>query len=152
MQQKKHKGKKIKKNIAKFLLLLSVLFTACSDEYISQVHSRQILEKKITCLNLTISPSNFIFENALHEIYPFQKNCDLNLLVSYKESITCNSNQNSQQKALGMTSSYLRMELKKERQLLYSYYKDLKNDIRSEDLADAFKVIQKTFAFENQSR
>ena len=88
-------------------------------------------------------PPKDSIQRTLNNLYGFNKDCELKLIVSYKDSITCNSNQNSDKKAFGMAKSYLRFELKKRNELLYSYYKDIKEDIKSDDINDAFETLKK---------
>ena len=126
------------------LTLLTLIFHGCSDNYISQVHSKSILQKEIKCMKLVVFPPNESIENKLNELYTFNKNCDLDLVISYKNSIVCNSNQNVEKKALGMAKSYLRLELKRKNHLLYSYYIDLVENLSDDDIARGFKVMKKT--------
>lgn len=95
-------------------------------------------------MNLLIFPPNESIENKLNELYPFTPNCDLDLVVSYKSSIVCNSNQNAAKKALGMAKSYLRLELKKGTHLLYSYYIDLTENVSGKDVESGFNVMKDT--------
>ena len=98
-------------------------------------------------MNLVIFPPKESIENKLNELYSFDKNCNLDLHVSYKSSIVCNSNQNAGKKALGMAKSYLRLELKKGTRLLYSYYIDLDDNLQDSDIQNGFEVIQDTLRF-----
>ena len=108
--------------------------------------SPSVLEKEIKCLNLSIFPPEESIQTTLHELYSFDKNCDIDLVVSYKNSIVCNSSHNADRKALGMATSYLRLELKIEKKLLYSYYIDLVQDLTSEDIKNGFNVMKDTVA------
>ena len=116
----------------------------CSDNAISQVHNKKILENKIPCLRLIVFPPHEAIEKKLNELYTFSDDCEFKLVISYKSSITCNSNQNSDKKVLGMPSSYLRFELKKQNELMYSYYKDLKDNLDSSDVVDGFDTMKDT--------
>lgn len=134
------------KNLYKqFLLaLISTLFLGCSENYISQIHSKSVLEKDIECLKLTIFPPNQQMQDSLTKLYNFDEECEMDLYVSYKNAIVCNSNQNSEKKLSGMAKSYLRLELKEKNRLYYSYYIDLEDDIKESDLQKGFKVFRET--------
>jgi len=95
-------------------------------------------------MNLVVFPPNKPIEITLHELYSFEQNCDLDLVVSYKSAIVCNSNQNAEKKALGMAKSYLRLELKRGQKLLYSYYIDLSENLKNENIKDGFEVMKET--------
>lgn len=128
----------MKKYILPFLFLL---FVGCSDSGEVFVQDKEILDAKIECMGLTVFPPNKEIEDTLNKLYTFKKGCDYDLIISYKSGIVCNSNQNSQRKAQGLPSSYLRMEIKKEGRLLYTYYKDLKHNLESNDIKKGFEVI-----------
>jgi hypothetical protein len=139
----------MKTQIIKFLSLslLIPFFIGCSDNAISQVHNKKILNSKIECMRVVVFPPNSLIENKLHELYPFKNECHLELVVSYKDSIVCNSNQNSQKKVLGLAKSYLRFELKKDDELMYSYYKDLADNFTDFDVKNAFSSMKKALKF-----
>ena len=130
------------------LLLISAIFIlGCSDNSISKVHNKKILDSKIKCMKLVVFPPNKIIENKLHELYTFDNNCNLKLFISYKGSIVCNSNQNSEKKVLGMPKSYLRFELKKQNTLFYSYYIDLNDNFNANDVENGFDRMKETLEF-----
>lgn len=133
--------------IRSFLILFVFLFCACSDNSISQIYRKSILDKDIECMRLLVFPPNEKIETTLNSLYDFDATCELDLVVSYKNSITCNSNQNAAKKAYGMPSGYLRLELKQKKILYYSYYKDLHEDITSEDIKDGFDRMQDELNF-----
>lgn len=93
-------------------------------------------------MNLVVFPPEKTIETTLQELYTFDTTCDTDLVVSYKSSIVCNSNQNANNKALGMAKSYLRLELKQGQRLLYSYYIDLAENLENKDVVKGFKVMQ----------
>ena len=95
-------------------------------------------------MRLSVFPPKKSIQEKLLSLYAFEKNCKTELMVSYKESIVCNSSQNAQKKALGMAKSYLRLELKKENILIYSYYVDLADTIGEEAIENGFKVMKST--------
>lgn len=135
----------------KYLLFLSLLtiFYGCNEKYISTVHNDSILQHEISCMKLILSHDNLPIESTLKQLYSFDSKCELSLVVSFKDSIVCNSNQNSEKKALGMPRSYLRLELKKEKQLFYSYYIDLSQTITNEDVIQGFNRMKNTLPLEN---
>lgn len=135
-----------------FFASLVFLILGCSDNYISQVYDKRILDKDIKCMRLLVFPPNEKIENTLNDLYSFDESCELDFVVSYKDSITCNSNQNVGKKAYGMPSAYLRYELKKENKLYYSYYVDLDESITHEDIKDGFDRMQDALNFMEKSR
>jgi hypothetical protein len=135
------------------ILTLSLLFLllGCSDNSMSQVYDKHILVQDIKCMRLLVFPPNKIIEQTLDDLYKFDQECELSLVVSYKDQITCNSNQNVDKKAQGMPSAYLRLEIKKGKKLYYSYYKDL-DGITAEDVKDGFDKMYDQLNFKRQSR
>lgn len=128
--------------------LLSLLFLGCDDGSQSFVYDKKILDAKIECLSLRISPPDRKMQETLNSLYTFKKECHYELVVSYKTSITCNSNQNADKKLHGLPQSYLRMEIKKDGLLAYTYYKDLQENLDSWDLKNGFESIQKELHFQ----
>ena len=129
----------------KYIIIIFVLlFAGCSEDYISQANNNEILKNKPTCMKLMVFPPNKTIEDKLNSLYTFDDECKLELIVSYKGSIVCNSNQNSQKKALGMAKSYLRFELKKQNNLFYSYYIDLDNNFEASDVENGFDRMKDT--------
>ncbi len=84
-------------------------------------------------------------EKTLKALYPFSEKCQYLFLVSYKADIVCNSNQNAPRKTLSnFPNSFLRMEINKNmNDLIYSYYTDLNEHVRKDDLIKGFKNIDK---------
>ena len=128
--------------IGTFFLFL--FLNGCSDNHISFIHSKILAKEEINCMRLSLFPPKESIQKKFLFLYPFEKNCNKELMVSYKESIVCNSSQNAQKKALGMAKSYLRLELKKENILVYSYYIDLADSIGEEDIENGFSVMEST--------
>jgi len=95
-------------------------------------------------MRLIVFPPKESIQKKLNKLYTFSNDCELRLIVSYKDSIVCNSNQNSDKKVLGMAKSYLRFELKQNNGLMYSYYKDLKDNIKDSDVEDGFNKMRGT--------
>lgn len=106
------------------------------------IFDENITQNKIECMRLVVFPPDDKIEKTLKELYSFDDACAMKFEVSKKGGIVCNSNQNSQKKALtNFPSSYLRIQIKKER-LLYSYYIDLDHDVMRRDLELAFSRIK----------
>jgi len=133
--------------IKSFIFFAFILLSGCTDNSIVNIKDKTLLTQKIPCMRLLVFPPNILIEQKLKTLYPFKEKCDINFLVSYKSGIVCNSNQNSNNKALGMPSSYLRYELKKHNRLLYSYYIDLDGPITQQDINDGFDRIKKDLTF-----
>ncbi len=63
--------------------------------------------------------------------------------MSKKSGITCNSTHNYQTKAIGeFPSSYLKLQINRGSQLVYSYYIDSKEDVKESDVQNAFARMQ----------
>lgn len=133
------------KTLKYFTLTIStLLFTACSDGSISQINDNSILEQDTKCLKLVVFPPKQSISQALENLYKFDKDCELSLVVSYKTGIVCNSNQNLDKKVKGLPDAYLRLEIKKGTRLYYSYYKDLPDALDDVDIKKAFKELKTT--------
>ncbi len=133
-------------------LFLVILLLGCSDNSISMVHNKKILDKEIECLRLLVFPPDELIESSLRSLYDFDTTCELDLVVSYKNSITCNSNQNAQNKAYGMPKAYLRLEVKQKNALYYSYYTDLSENITSGDIKAAFDKMRDELNFKKEHK
>jgi hypothetical protein len=119
----------------------------CNDGSQVFVYDKKILDAKIECMSLTVVPANKNIEETLDSLYHFQKECGYELVVSYKNSITCNSNQNADKKAFGLPQSYLRMELKQNAYLQYTYYKDLQDNLSAKDVQVGFEKMKEELHF-----
>lgn len=98
-------------------------------------------------MRLLVFPPNKSLESVLTKLYLFDDTCSMKLNVSTKSGITCNSNQNTQKKALtNFPSSYLKMQIEDKR-VLYSYYIDLDHDVACKDIEDAFSRIREDINF-----
>jgi hypothetical protein len=126
----------------KILIYLYILFfLGCSDSGEVFVQDQAIYEENIKCLALNIFPPNKELKDQLQQNYPFSKECNYLLAVSYKTGIVCNSNQNADKKALGLPSGYIRLEIKKDHGLMYTYYKDLKGEKLEDEVIKGFHFI-----------
>jgi len=125
-------------------LILALFFSACSDNSIVTIYDKNILKESTKCVELIIFPPNKTIEETLKAEYSFKKNCALKFEVFTKGKIYCNSNQNSQTKAMGnMPSAYLRMEITKQNKTLYSYYIDIKDEILPLHVENGFARMKK---------
>ena len=126
------------------LLSIFLFFSACSDNAMVTTYDKVLAKEKIPCLDLVIFPPNDAFSKTLEPLYNFSDNCDFKLEVSKKSAIVCNSTHNIDKKALtNFPSSYLKMVVRKNRGLVYSYYIDLEEDVRTQNVVDGFERIQK---------
>ncbi|EHP28615.1 hypothetical protein SMGD1_0088 [Sulfurimonas gotlandica GD1] len=99
-------------------------------------------------MRLVVFPPDEKIEKTLNELYSFDKQCSIKMDVSHKSGIVCNSNQNSQKKALSnFPTSYLKIQISKDGKLFYSYYIDLKDSVTQDDSITAFERIQKDLIF-----
>ena len=117
------------------------LLTDEKKAYIN-LYDAHLKNQKIPCLALSVFPPDPSLENVLKKRYDFRANCPWRLVIKTKENIHCNSNQNSDKKALtAFPSSFLRMEIRKGFSLKYSYYIDLTNPPKSKDILEGFSKI-----------
>lgn len=100
-------------------------------------------------MKLRVWPPNKEIEDYLQTQYSFDANCTaFELELSTKSGITCNSTQNIQTKALGaFPSSYLKIEIRQNAALSYSYYKDLQEDVALSDVQRAFERVGEDLIF-----
>ncbi len=137
------------KNTLSYLILPLIIGSAIAlalltDEKKAYVnlYDKQLKDQKIPCLNLSVFPPDTTIENALKNEYDFRADCPWRLVVKTKENIHCNSNQNSDKKALTpFPNSFLRMEIRKGFSLKYSYYVDLTKAADSDDILEGFEKI-----------
>lgn len=132
-----------------FLLFISTFLISCSDNAMVNTFNEKIAKEEIECIKLVTLDEGV--KNWLSELYDFDDSCVFLLEVTLKSSITCNSNQNIDKKALSsFPSSYLRMQLYKGKTLFYSYYKDLEESVSQKDVEKAFLKIQKDLNFKEK--
>ena len=125
-------------------ITIAIFFSACSDKSIVTVYDKSILKDKSTCIELIVFPPNDTVQTTMKNKYKFQNSCALKLEVFTKGKIHCNSNQNSQTKAMGnMPNAYLRMEITKQNKTLYSYYIDIKGEILPLHVETGFERMKK---------
>ncbi|MDD2357348.1 MAG: hypothetical protein PHX13_05490 [Thiovulaceae bacterium] len=132
----------------KYLFIFTSLFLlGCNDTSQTFVYDKKILDAKIECMSLAVVPANKTIEDTLNSLYHFKKECAYELVVSYKNSITCNSNQNADKKVSGLPQSYLRMEIKHDANLQYTYYKDLQDNLSAKDVQNGFEKMKEELHF-----
>jgi hypothetical protein len=106
------------------------------------------MQTEIPCMKLLVFPPNEKMEKYVKTQYSFDENCAYQLEVETKSAITCNSNQNYETKALsGFPTSYLKMQITKNKKLQYSYYKDLKEEAALCDAENALERIGEDLSF-----
>ena len=124
-------------------ILLLVLFNACNDNN-AQITKYTDNQTPIKCLHLVLFPDNKLIADTLGKLYDFDKKCDYELQVSTKGGIVCNSNQNADKKILAnFPSGYIRFDLIKGTENIFSYYKDLTHRVTKEDIKEAFESLKK---------
>lgn len=131
-----------------FYLFLLLFFQGCGDNATVNIFDEKLSKTKIECMKLVVFPPDKKLQKSLKKLYNFDDTCSVELEVSQKSSIVCNSNQNSQKKAFSnFPTSYLRMQVSKNGKLFYSYYIDLTNSVRDEDVREAFNRIKKDLIY-----
>ena len=126
------------------LLLLAILplLQGCEDKAMVTFYDRQLKSHPPTCLALSDFSLDPAMKRSLESIYHFTQNCPWRLTIETKKNIHCNSNQNSQRKALtAFPNSYLRMDIRRGMRSVYSYYLDLPKAADSGDAARGFLRI-----------
>jgi len=126
-------------------LILSVfLFMGCQDKAITHFYDKSIASNPIRCLRLQIVPDNAGYRKILGSLYGFSEACDMTLSVSYKSGIQCNSRFNVATKSTSnFPTSYLKMELRRDLALQYSYYIDLTDKPDRKEIENAWERIIK---------
>jgi hypothetical protein len=112
----------------------SAIFVGCEDKSMVNIYDKSIITHPPSCLALSVIPEEKSIENAIRDRFEFDPKCPWRLEVKYKNDIHCNSNQNSDRKALSsFPVSYLRMEIRRGMQMVYSYYIDLQKQADADD-------------------
>jgi len=130
--------------LTKYFVFLAFLLFGCEDKSIVHIYDKELVDGGVPCLRLIIFPPDKKAQSILEGLYDFSDDCDFRLEVSKKCGITCNSNQNSDKKALSnFPSSYLKMDVSKGREMVYSYYVDLLDEVDKDDYTDGFERVKK---------
>ncbi|MBA1432426.1 MAG: hypothetical protein FAF04_02250 [Epsilonproteobacteria bacterium] len=115
-------------------------FTGCSDN--ATVIKYEKASTPLKCLRLVVFPPDKLLFETLSKLYDFQDKCPYELQASRKSGIVCNSNQNADKKALSnFPSGFIRLDVYKSRQPIYSYYKDLNSKATQQDIKKAFERL-----------
>ena len=125
------------------ILLALFFFTACEhDDAFVNKYDKTLT--KTECLSFIPSLLDSELNDAVKSLYSFSESCVYSLKASQKSGIVCNSNQNVQKKVLSnFPSTYLRLDVYRESQIVYSYYKDLSTKPSQEDIEKAFLRLTK---------
>jgi hypothetical protein len=125
------------------LIGLSILFISCQKRAKAVVIKSPKLKTPISCMALSEVGVEKGFLNKLRKMYDFNQSCSNRLYISYKRDITCNSSYNAVMKNThGFPKSYLKFELKRGLDTLYSYYIDLYNNVDIDDIENEFKIVR----------
>jgi hypothetical protein len=130
--------------LAVFVAIILLAIFAKRDDGSVMVHfyDQNIREKKLECLSYTLFPQNSAMEKRLKKLYSFKETCSYRLDITYKDGIHCNSAQNAARQAVGdFPNAYMKIELRRGLDLLYSYYRDLKNPATADDLEEGFERV-----------
>jgi hypothetical protein len=126
-----------------YSLTLILTLCSCQDKAIVNIYDKDTASTKLECINLVVFPPDLMVQNTLNSLYNFTPSCPIKLEISKKSSIVCNSNQNSDKKALSnFPTSYLRMQLSKDNKVFYDYYIDLDHKVDAKDIKNAFERIR----------
>ena len=124
------------------ILLIAIFGRRDDGSVMTHYYDKGLKGKKLNCLSYTIFPENKILEKRLNTLYSFDGKCPWRLKISYKNGIHCNSAQNAAREAVGnFPNAYMKIELRRGLDLLYSYYKDLKNPATADDLEEGFERV-----------
>jgi hypothetical protein len=125
------------------LIGLSILFISCQKRAKAVVIKSPKLKTPISCMALSEVGVEKGFLNKLRKMYDFNQSCSNRLYISYKRDIICNSSYNAVMKNThGFPKSYLKFELKRGLDTLYSYYIDLYNNVDIDDIENEFKIVR----------
>ena len=121
--------------ISSLTIVLVLWLAGCGDDAVTRLQDPQLPEHPPRCLRLDVLQTDPELARAMRKLYPFQEDCPYRLVLSTKSGIVCNSNANAPRKTLSnFPSAYLRLEIYRGMDLLYSYYRDLTHAPDREDL------------------
>jgi len=116
----------------------------CEDKAMVNIYDKDAVSNGIGCLKYNPLIQDKLISQTLKRLYTFSDECKYRLEVSKKSDIVCNSNQNSDKKALSnFPSSYLKMDVTKNNKTIYSYYIDLNDRVNENDVKNGFKRVLK---------
>ena len=110
----------------------------------TKFYDKNLTKHPPTCLALSPIYHDKKTRLILKNIYPFRADCPYRVTLSTKTNIHCNSNQNSERKALSsFPTSFIRIEIRQGMRLVYSYYVDLPNRPDTSEIISAFNKVSK---------
>ncbi len=123
------------------LIVCSFFITACDDSNVYvNFYDKSI--QKLPCLSLDDSLQDY--KELLSKEYHFKQNCPYKLILASANNIVCKSPFNASTKATtNFPSSYIELDVKKNFQLIYSYYKDLTHKTTKDDISDGFERLKR---------
>ena len=131
------------RNIIVFVIA-TLLFSACQEkEKEPIVHKSTKVTTPISCLTLNSFEEENSLTSHLKKLYTFHSNCDYTLTLTYKKDIVCNSSYNVGMKSMGkFPKSYIKLDVRKGLDTLYSYYLDLYDNIETDDIDKGFNRLK----------
>jgi len=132
--------------VLKSLLLFMILwlFSACEEKATPVITKSPNLTPPLNCLSLNSIDLDSEFNSTLQELYRFDPKCHWHLSVSYKRNIVCNSSYNAMSKNMGkFPKSFIKLEVRRGMEPLYSYYVDLYHNANREDLVMGMEQLKK---------
>jgi len=126
----------------KQVIFLSLAFfvLGCEDNsYITKVYDKSLINKKVTCMNLKLSPYSNKVYNKITSLYNFSKDCSNTLKITYKTNIACNSRFNTNKSF----NSFIQLELLHKNKKVYSVYKDLKDANITKEIKKGYNELCK---------
>ena len=134
----------MKRDIVYKLIAYSIslfVLVGCSDN--ATVTQYKTDSTPLKCMRLVVFPPDKLLSQTLNNLYDFQDKCLYELQASRKSGIVCNSNQNADKKALSnFPSGFIRLDVYKRREPIYSYYKDLTCEATQKDIQKAFSRLR----------
>ena len=127
--------------IAMFALFVWTVFTYDRHPADIRIYDKTVIKTPPPCLRLDATDIDRSLKKRLSRRYTFRDDCPYMLKIDFKSRIACNSPYNASQKACGMPTSYLRIEIRKGMRLVYSYYVDLDEAPDSDTIEEAFEEI-----------
>ena len=125
------------------LLLLLFLFSACQEKAKPVIRKSSTLKTPVTCMKINLLADDKELTDKLRLLYSFDDNCPLDLTLSYKKDIVCNSSYNAVSKNMGkFPKSFLKLELRRGMKVVYSYYVDLYSNVDEEDVEEGFLQLK----------
>jgi len=128
--------------VAVAIILLAIFARRDDGSVMVHYYDKGIKSAKLECLSYTLFPRSDAMEKVLKRDYRFDGACPYRLEISYKDGIHCNTTQNAAREAIGdFPNSYMKIELKRGFDLLYSYYRDLKGSATVDDLKEGLERV-----------